>query len=113
MRTWPRINELACEKEIPDNRSGLSTWHSDQYQCRHSSFETPKEHKQYNTFAFVACADPEDGGTDPPPPNMGKSQAIGFHINTGPNPMEKCKATQPAFIVGPSSLRWWADDDPF
>ena len=36
----------------------------------------------------------------------------GFLRNTGPDPLTIDKATKPAFIVGPSSLRWRADDDP-
>ena len=30
---------------------------------------------------------------------------IGFHSNTGPDPLENHKATKPAFNVGPSSAR--------
>ena len=42
-------------------------------------------------------------GSDPPPPE--KSQNIGFHSCTGPDPLKNLKATKPAFNVGPSSAR--------
>ena len=42
-----------------------------------------------------------DRGSGPP----GKSQAIGFLINTGPDPMENHKATKPVFNVGLPSAR--------
>ena len=39
------------------------------------------------------------GGPDPPAKNH---KNIGFHINTGPDPL---KATKPVFNFGPSSAR--------
>ena len=47
--------------------------------------------------AHASCSDPEGG-----PENH---KAIGFLINTGPDPMENHKATKPAFNVEPSSAR--------
>ena len=43
-----------------------------------------------------------DWGSRPP----GKSQKYSFFSNTGPDPLENHKATEPAFIVGLSSARW-------
>ena len=43
-----------------------------------------------------------DRGSGPPQKNP---RNIGFHSNTGPNPLKKHKATKPAFNVGPSSAR--------
>ena len=50
------------------------------------------------------CADPEGGGQGVRTPHE-KSQKYRFHINTGPDPLKKHKATKPAFNVGPSSAR--------
>ena len=54
---------------------------------------------------------PGSGDSDhtPPPKNH---KAIWFLSNTGPDPLENHKATKTAFNVGPSSARWWGDDDP-
>ena len=58
-----------------------------------------------NIYLFNTHADPEGGtgGQDPHPPE--KSQNIGFHSNTGPNPLKYRKATKPAFNDGPSLTR--------
>ena len=50
------------------------------------------------------------------------TKKLGFHINSGPDPLKKHKATKPAFNVGPPpahqrnailmAFRWWADDGP-
>ena len=53
-------------------------------------------------------------GPDPPPPTENYKH-IGFLTNTGPDPLENHKATQPAFNAGPPSARvslacrWWPD----
>ena len=40
-------------------------------------------------------------------------KAIGFLINTGPDPMENHKATKPAFnVVKWRTFHWWAKDGP-
>ena len=54
---------------------------------------------------FCSRADPEGkGGRGSGPPE--KSQKlIGFHSNTGPDPLKKHKATKPAFNFGPSLAR--------
>ena len=55
--------------------------------------------REYRLFA-LSYADPEgDKGPDPPE----KSQNIGFHSNTGPDPLTNYKATKPAFNVGATS----------
>ena len=56
----------------------------------------------------------------PPPPPLKNHKNIGFLSNTGPDPLECYKATEPAFNVRLSSahqrkavlmaLHWWADD---
>ena len=55
------------------------------------------------------CAHPEVGGGSwlPPPPNTHKKNhwAMRFFSNTGPDPLEKHRATKPAINVGPSSAR--------
>ena len=76
-----------------------------------------------STICFLSrpCADPEGGqGVRTPLKNH---KNIGFHINTGPDPLKKHKATKPAFNVWPPSarqrnaiqmaFRWRADDGPF
>ena len=45
-----------------------------------------------------------EGGPEPPPPPKNHKN-IGFHSNTGPEPLKKHKATKPAFNVGPSLAR--------
>ena len=49
-------------------------------------------------------ADPEGGNRGSRPP-LKNHKNIGFHSNTGPDPLKKQKATKPAFNVGPSSAR--------
>ena len=49
-------------------------------------------------------ADPDwggEGGPDPPP--LKNHKDIGFLNSTGPDPIEKHKATKPEFHLGPSS----------
>ena len=57
-------------------------------------------------YAFGSMGDPEGGGgvqeVRTPTP-LKNHQNIGFHSNTGPDPLKKCKATKPTFNVGPSS----------
>ena len=43
----------------------------------------------------------EGQGSGPPPPPLKNHKEIGFLSNTGPDPLEKHKATKPAFVVGP------------
>ena len=43
-------------------------------------------------------------GSGPPPP-LKNHKNIGFLCNTGPDPRTNCKATKPAFYVGPASAR--------
>ena len=50
----------------------------------------------------ISWADPEGRGARGPHP-LEKSQNIGFHSNSGPDPLKNHKATKPAFNVGPSS----------
>ena len=54
----------------------------------------------------LACADPEKGtgGLDTAPPSE-KSKTIGVLSNTGPDTLEKHKATEPTFNVGLLSAR--------
>ena len=51
---------------------------------------------------FRACTDPE-GGDRGSGPLLENHKAIGFHINTGLDPMENHKAAKTAFKVGPPS----------
>ena len=64
-----------------------------------------------------------DRGPDPPPPQKKKNHKnIGFHSNTGPDPLKNHKATKPGFNAGPSSakqgnanemaFRWRPDGGP-
>ena len=46
----------------------------------------------------------ETGGPDPPPP-LKNHKNIGFLSNSGPDPLKNYEATEPAFNVGPSSIR--------
>ena len=60
---------------------------------------------------YPSFADPKGGGgdrgSDPHPLNpMKNHKAIGFLINTGPDPLFKHEDTKPAFNVGPSSARF-------
>ena len=40
-----------------------------------------------------------------PPPLLKNHKIIGFHSNTGPDPLKKHNATKPGFNVGPSSAQ--------
>ena len=61
------------------------------------------------TFIFIlnqlsACAVPEGGAGDlPPPPPLKNHKNIGFLSNTDPDPLENHKATKPAFNAGPTA----------
>ena len=53
----------------------------------------------------------EDRGSRPS--STEKSQNLGFHRNTGSDPLKNYKAAKSAFNVEPSSaFRWPADDSP-
>ena len=43
---------------------------------------------------------------------MKNHRNIGFHSNSGPDPLKKHKATKPALNVGPLAFRWRADVGP-
>ena len=52
---------------------------------------------------FLVHARPEEGTGGPYPHPLENYENIGFLSNAGPDPLEKHKATKPAFNVGPSS----------
>ena len=59
----------------------------------------------YNPYT-IPPADPEGGDQGSGPP-MENYKAIGFLINTGPDPMENHETTKTEFNVGPPLARQW------
>ena len=57
----------------------------------------------HTSIVVRTFADPEGGQGVRNPLKIKKN--IGFHRNTGPDPLKKHKATKPAFNVGPSLAR--------
>ena len=59
---------------------------------------------------------PREGVAEGPDPLPGKSKTLGLFSNIGPDPLEKSKATKPAFnigiIIAPPAVCCWADDGP-
>ena len=59
-------------------------------------------------FKYMMGGSIGEGGQGPDPLSPSKISKIGFHSNTGPDPLKKLNATKPAFNVGPSSERCFA-----